>query len=411
MATMLDTVKKWFSPKEKRSAGGTPVSGLSGSRKVFFDLFKSGGSTFSKGISTANAIELPTVWSCIRIISSTIASLQVDVYRETEDEVIKSIDHPLHRVINQKPYALYNAYTFQETTAIHEELYGNSYALKLYRPDGSIRGLKILDPLQVVVYHVDDRLIYQVTDTDGNKISTQFYDQNDIVHQKYMSKNGFYGLSPISTCAETFEEGAHARSYNNNFFEKGAHMAGVISYEGTVKGENIKALRKQWEENQQGLDNQGKPLILDNGAKFTAMSVTHKDAEFLMSRKFNREEICSIYGVPLHMIGSMDRATFNNVEQMAIEFVEHCIRPRIKRKEAELCDKLFTQEEKDAGYYIRYNIESLLRGDIKTRMEMYKEMFQMAAISPNEIRRLENMNPVEGGDRYYAPLNMTDPLL
>ena len=406
------SIKNWFKPSEKREApsGGTPVSsGLTSSRKVFFDLFKSGGSTFDQNITSDNAIELSTVWGCVRIISSTIASLQLDVYKESESEVIKAINHPLHKIINRKPYPLYNAYTYQETTTIHEELYGNAYALKLYNPNGTIRGLKILDPLNVVVYHIQDRLVYQVTDTDGNSFDTKFYDQDDIIHQKYMTKNGFFGLSPISTCAETFEEGMHARSFNNNFYSKGAHMAGVISYQGSVKKENIEALRKQWEEKQQGLENQGKPLVLDNGATFHALSISQKDAEFLETRKFNREEICSIFGVPLHMIGAMDRATFNNVEQMAIEFVEHAIRPRVKRKEAELCDKLFTEEEKDQGYYVRYNIESLLRGDIKTRMEMYNQMWNMAALSPNEIRKMENMNPVKGGDKFYAPLNMVDP--
>ena len=406
--SIITRIKSIFTGTEERSSTGpVPISTPASSWSSFFFGTKS---EWDGSMNKDTALSIAGVWASIRILSSTISSLQVDVYKEDKDgTIIKALDHPLHKIINRKPYPLYNSHQFHETSSIHEELTGNSIALIKRDLAGRVTGLQLVDPDYVLAYLYEDEIWYtvQLNGMNGQLVNKTFT-QYDVIHIKSMSYDGLWGKSPITVCRESFEEAKHAASYSNNFYKKGAHLSGVISYEGSLNKEKMELIRDQFNKKYGGADKAFQTAVLDNNAKFTPISMSQKDADFILNRKMTVEQISSIFGVPLHMIASLDRATFNNVEQLSIEYVEHSIRPRIKRREAEMNDKLFTEAEKDAGYFIRYNIESLLRGDTKARVDMYRQLFNIGVLSQNDIRKLENMNPVDGGSKYYVPLNMQD---
>lgn len=406
MSSILTRIKSIFSQEER----STPVP-LSTPASSWHSFFFGTSSEWSGKMDKETALSIAGVWASVRILSSTISSLQVDVYQEDEQgNIRKALNHPLHKIINRKPYPLYNSHQYHETSSMHEELTGNSISLIKRNGAGQVTGLQLIDPEYVTAYLYEDQVWYMVMMTGmGGEMINKTFTQDEVLHIKSMAYDGLWGKSPIAVCREAFEEAKHASSYSNNFYKKGAHLSGVISYEGNLNAEKLQALRDQFNKKYSGADNSFQTAFLDNNAKFTPISMSQKDADFILNRKMTVEQISSIFGVPLHMIASLDRATFNNVEHLAIEYVEHSIRPRIKRREAELNDKLFTEREKDEGYFIRYNIESLLRGDTGARVEKYRQLFNIGVLSPNDIRKFENMNPIPEGDRYYIPLNMQDP--
>jgi len=220
------------------------------------------------------------------------------------------------------------------------------------------------------------------------------------------SDNGLIGLSPIEYNRKALQLGATTQQFGLNFFDKGANASGAFATDGELSDESYARLKKDLNENYVGMQNSGKPLLLEGGLKFERISIPNNDAQFLETRKYQKEEIASIFRVPMHMINSLENATFSNIEHQSLEFVQFTILPWIKRIEQAMNMQLLTAEERKR-YSIKFNVDSLLRGDFKTRTEGYGTMIQNGIMSVNEARALENMNPVDGGDKRYMQMNMT----
>ena len=168
-------------------------------------------------------------------------------------------------------------------------------------------------------------------------------------------------------------------------------------------------MRTTWNSKYTGTEQAGGVIVLENGMEYTPLTLKPADAQFIETSKLSIADIARIYRVPLHMIGELDRATFNNIEHLSLEFVRNTLRPWLKNWEQELQRKLLTAAEKKTMFF-RFNVDALLRGDTTARTAYYRTMFSVGAMSQNDIRGLENMNKVEGGDTYYRPLNMVDIL-
>jgi HK97 family phage portal protein len=221
------------------------------------------------------------------------------------------------------------------------------------------------------------------------------------------SEDAISGISPIEYNRRAIQMGDTALEYGLNFFKKGANPSGAFTKEGALSEVAFDRLKTQLLEEYVGLSNSGKPIILEDGLKFERISIPNNEAQFLELRKYQKEDIASIFRVPMHMINSLENATFSNIEHQSLEFIQFTMLPWIKRIEQQLVISLLTKEEQKK-YSIKFNVDSLLRGDFKTRTEGYKNMHMIGAMTINDILRLENRNTIGAdGDKRYVQMNMT----
>ncbi len=220
--------------------------------------------------------------------------------------------------------------------------------------------------------------------------------------------DGVVGLSPIEYVSSAIRLGLSYERFGINFYKNGANASGVIEYPGALADTAYERLKKDFAKSYQGLANTGKPIILEGGAKFSQLAIKPADAQLIENKKFQLEDIARIYRVPLHLIQNLDRATFSNIEQQSLEFVMYTMLPWFKRWEENINMQLLTPLERKAGFYIEFNINSLLRGDMQSRAMAYAQGRQWGWLSVNDIRKLENMPPIPNGDIYMQPLNFSE---
>ena len=366
--------------------------------------FYFGTSSAGKSVTAQTAIQLSTVYACVRVISETVASLPLGVYEATDDGNQKATDHPLYRLLHDEPNAEMTSFVFREVMLAHLLLYGNSYSQIIRSGKNSIVGLYPLLP-----DHMDvDRdskgnLTYTYTTSDGKTVVIK---PTDVLHIPGLGFDGVMGYSPIALEKSAIGLGIASEEYGSKFFSNGARPSGILTHPNTVK--NPKAIRESWNTAYGGSSNANRVAILEEGMTFTPLSIPNNEAQFLETRKFQVEEICRIFRVPPHLVGDLEHATFSNIEHQSIDFAVHTIRPWLVRIEQAMNRALFAETEK-GKYYVQFNIDGLMRGDYKSRMEGYAIARQNGWMSANDIRELENQNPIpaeEGGDAYLVNGNM-----
>ena len=254
-------------------------------------------------------------------------------------------------------------------------------------------------PTQVEPILTDDDILFYRTDKG------ELLPSHEMLHLRGLSTNGYKGKSPIAVHRDNLSLTASAQQYGEKFFNQGGNMSGVFKYPSTLKPEAYKRLKHDLIQQSVGLHNAHTPLLLEGGMTYERISIPPEDAQFIATRKFQKTEIATIYGVPPHMIADLERATNNNIEHQGMEFVQYCLMPYLVRLEEEFNRKLLRHDE-FGEYYFLFGLNGLLRGDAKTRSEYYKNMNLIGALSANEIRSLEDMNAYEGGDEYFVQANM-----
>jgi HK97 family phage portal protein len=233
--------------------------------------------------------------------------------------------------------------------------------------------------------------------------------REDVLHFKGLGFDGLVGYSPIAIARNAIGMAIAAENYGATFFANGANPSGVLEHPEGLGKESTLDIRETWNALYRGNGNHS-IAVLDDGLKFKPITIPPDQAQFLETRKYQLGEIARIFGVPLHMIGDLERATFSNIEHQSIEFVTRTINPWVKRLEQCMDLALLTPAERKV-YSIRFNLDAMLRGDYKTRMEGYKIGRQNGWLSANDIRDLEHMNPIpadEGGDKYFVNANMVE---
>ena len=367
--------------------------------------FSFGGSSAGKSVTPRNAIQVSVVYACVRVIAETIASLPFAVYEETDKGSVKAPDHPLYRIIHDEPNSEMTSFVWREAMLAHLLLWGNSYSQIIRSGRGKVIGLYPLLPDHMEVDRDDKtgKLTYTYSTTKGETVRLR---PEDVLHIPGLGFDGIMGYSPIAIEKNAIGLGIAAEEYGSKFFSNGATPSGILTHPNTVK--NPKALREAWMEAYGGSSNANRVAILEEGMTFTRISMPNNEAQFLETRKFQVSEICRIYRVPPHMIGDLDRATFSNIENQSISFAVHTIRPWLVRIEQAMNRALFPEKEKGV-FYVRFNMDGLMRGDYKSRMEGYAIGRQNGWLNANDIRELENMNPIpdeEGGNAYLVNGNM-----
>jgi HK97 family phage portal protein len=241
----------------------------------------------------------------------------------------------------------------------------------------------------------DYRLRYSYRRPDG---SLRIYTQDEIFHMRGLSSNGIVGLSPLSAAREVIGAAIATQAYGSRLFSNDARPGGILEHPGKIGEDAAVRLRQSWTAAHSGVGNSHKVAVLEEGMTFKALSMSAEDSQFLQTREFQVGEIARIFRIPPHMIGDLKRATFSNIEQQAIEFTTHTIRPWLVRWEQAIARDLIP----DGEVFAEHNVDALLRGDLSGRYAAYAVGIQNGWLSSNEIRSLENLNPIEGGDEYHS---------
>lgn len=321
--------------------------------------------------------------------------------------------HPLFTILHDAPNPEMTSFVFRETLMVHLLLWGNAYAQILRDRAGRVAGLYPLLPNRMSVNRDEaGRLYYtyqRVTDENPNfkRGGEVTLSSADVLHIPGLGFDGLIGYSPIAMARNAVGMTLACEEYGASFFANGARPGGVLQHPGVLK--DPAKLRESWQAVYGGSANTGKVAVLEEGMTYQQIGIPPEEAQFLETRKFQVNEIARLYRIPPHMVGDLDKSSFSNIEQQSLEFVKYTLNPWVVRWEQALQKSLLLPEERKR-YFIRFNVDGLLRGDYQSRMQGYAVGRQNGWLSANDIREMEDMNPIsaeEGGDTYLINGNMT----
>ena len=383
-----------------------PQNRTTGSAYSFFF----GGSAAGKRVNERSAMQMTAVYSCVRILAEAVAGLPLHLYRYKEDGgKEKALDHPLYLLLHDEPNPEMSSFVFRETLMTHLLLWGNAYAQIIRNGRGEVMALYPLMPDRMAVDRDDKgQLYYEYTtsadDAPISKSSIVRLKPSDVLHIPGLGFDGLVGYSPIAMAKNAIGLAIATEEYGSKFFANGAQPSGVLEHPGTIK--DPQRVRDSWMSQFGGSANSNKIAVLEEGLKYTPISISPEQAQFLETRKF---QITRIFRVPPHMVGDLEKSSFSNIEQQSLEFVKYTLEPWLVRWEQSIQRTLFSADEKKR-YFVRFNVEGLLRGDYASRMNGYAVGRQNGWMSANDIRELENLDRIpaeEGGDLYLINGNMT----
>ena len=375
-------------------------------------VFYMGGSSAGKVVTERSAMQMTAVYACVRILSEAVAGLPLHFYRYRDDSSKeKAIDSNLYHLLHDEPNPEMSSFVFRETLMTHLLLWGNAYAQIIRNGKGEVVALYPLMPNKMQVDRDDSgKLYYSYTRTDGEagaeKSGTVILSPRDVLHIPGLGFDGLVGYSPIAMAKNAIGLAIATEEFGSKFFANGAAPSGVLEHPGTIKDPT--RVREAWQSQFGGSGNSGKVAVLEEGMKYTPISISPEQAQFLETRKFQINEIARIFRVPPHMVGDLEKSSFSNIEQQSLEFVKYTLDPWVIRWEQSLSRALLSDDEKKR-YFFKFNVEGLLRGDYQSRMNGYAIARQNGWMSANDIRELEDLDrltPEQGGDLYLINGNM-----
>lgn len=385
-----------------------PQNRTSGSSYSFF----MGSAASGKHVNERTSMQMTAVYSCVRILSEAVASLPLNVYRYTDSGgKEKAIDHTLYRLLHDEPNPEMSSFIFRETLMTHLLLWGNAYAQIIRNGKGEVVALYPLMPDRMTVDRDrNGRLYYKYTKSNDDAPTMEngsvYLDPSDVLHVPGLGFDGLVGYSPIAMAKNAIGLAIAAEEYGSKFYANGAAPSGVLEHPGTLK--DPERVRNSWNSTFGGSSNSHKVAVLEEGMKYTPISISPNEAQFLETRKFQINEIARIFRVPPHMVGDLEKSSFSNIEQQSLEFVKYTLDPWVIRWEQALYRSLLTEEEKKELFF-KFNVEGLLRGDYASRMNGYATARQNGWMSANDIRELEDLDRIPeelGGDLYLVNGNM-----
>lgn len=376
--------------------------------------FLFGRTTSGKPVNERTAMQTTAVYACVRILAEAIASLPLHVYEYQDDGGKKLVhDHPLYYLLHDEPNPEMTSFVFRETLMSHLLIWGNAYAQIIRDGAGRVLGLYPLLPDKMEVQRDDRGNIYYVysRNSDENPMFKEYGNiklkAEDVLHIPGLGFDGLIGYSPIAMAKNAVGMTLACEEYGASFFANGANPGGVLEHPGVLKDPS--KVRESWNSVYRGVNNAHKIAVLEEGMKYQQIGIPPEEAQFLETRKFQINEIARLYRIPPHMVGDLDKSSFSNIEQQSLEFVKYTLDPWVIRWEQSLQRSLLLPGEKGM-YFIKLNVDGLLRGDYQSRMNGYAVGRQNGWFSANDIREMENMNPIpdeEGGNLYLVNGAMT----
>ena len=391
---LLNTMRSFFSNTRSLENPSTPING-----DTLGALFQR-SSAAGVAVDEYSIIGLPAFYRATQILGGVIASLPFDIIETGADGSLRvAKEHPNYKIVAREPSQFYTAHTFYKTLVLHYLSHGAFYAA-INRNTNSerITSLQILDPTQTECYYnTRGELLFK------NKKTSKKYSSDNVIHIPNLSWNGVEAFKMADLHRDNYGLALANRNYGANFYKNGAHLNGVLKHPGKLTNEAYDRLKSSFNRAFGGSQNAGGTAILEEGMDFQKVGLNPTDAAFNETKKATISDIVRITGVPGVLLEDMDKATFSNMEQLSQMFVNYTIMPLCEIIEAEFNRKIFFEVEKDR-FKTRFNLDGLLRGDVTARSSYYTTMRNVLAMSPNEIRVKENLNPYEGGDSYELPL-------
>lgn len=367
------------------------------------------GAVTSAGIAVTpdKAMRVAAVYACVRIRSGVVANMPLHIKRRVDDRTREDAsDHPLWAIFRRRPNRWQTPSQFKRMLTAHLLLRGNAYAM-ISRSRGMVKELIPLHPDRVECKQRDDLgLEYTYTRRDGRRVTLP---QSEMFHLVGLSLDGVHGVSVITYARETIGLSLAMEDHGATVFKNGARVSVVLTHPGKLGKEGLEFLKSSLDDYRSGGESEGKALILEEGMSTSPLAMTAEDAQWIESRKFSRSDIAMFFGVPPHMIGDTEKSTSwgSGIDSQTQGFVTFSAEDDLTTWEETVGRDLIDAAEADI--YARFNRASLVKGDIKTRWEAYMRGRQMKVLSANDVRALEDMNPVQGGDVYENPMINVEP--
>jgi HK97 family phage portal protein len=341
-------------------------------------------------VNEQSALAISTVYACTYKIASTLASLNLEIYERNGRNIQPADNHPAYGVIKDTPNQVMTAYEFWETIISHAVINGCGYAIIERDGSGYARRMLIAD------YYEVDRM---PTETEEGYIY-RVKDYGMVQPENMLEVCNLQRKSPIRLHRENLGLAKAAQDFGANYFGSDGQMTGILSSDQPLTKEQMTVIQGSWNK----ASGQAGTKLLPFGFKYNRISISPDEAQFIETRKFQAEEICRIFSVPPALVQLESQTTYNNVEQQNLMFARHTISPWAKRIEQEIDRKLLMANERPR-IYSKFNLNDLFRGDMQARATFYREMTQIGALSINEVRMKEEMNPVDGGDTHTVQVN------
>lgn len=441
MANWLSKAYRTFSPQaEQRTSLENPQTPLSFPAEWLLDIFNGGRTDSGIRVSEMTALQVGTVFACVNVISDGVSSLPLHVYQRTVagNRVGKTIavDNPLYDLLHTEPNPEMTSAVFFKTLMVHDLLWGNSYAelerngagqtINIWpRNPARTRPIRLLQSLNyggdllppgTLLYETTDAIMDSSSMTVAENPDTQNIGKRRLIlaenmlHVPGLTLDGRLGQSTVWLARQAFGLALATEKYGAKFFGNGARPAGILTLPNKLEEKAIDTLRRSWAEAHGG-ENQFKVAVLEQGVKYEKIAATPEEGQMLETRKYEREEICAIFGVPAHMVAAGDKSGKSNVEQSSIEFVLYCLHPWLHRLEQEMERKLFSKLGRSAGvYFAKFDTRKLMYPDAAARSAFYSSGKQWGFLNTNMILELEDMNPIDPkvGEVFWMPINMQD---
>jgi HK97 family phage portal protein len=356
-------------------------------------------------VTAESSMEISTVWACTGVISTGLASMPIILYeRLAEGGKDRALEHALYEVLHVQPNNFQTILEWVEMMLGHAVLRGNGYSEIIPGRRGAVDQLIPLHPTRVTPkWGRNYSIVYEVLDADGSK---RILLQDEVFHLRGRSNDGLVGMSVVTQARNSLGLARATERFGSKLFANGARPAGILKHPSNLSEQAQKRLIAQIEDEHRGASNAGKTLFLEEGLSWEQVGMSSEDAQFLETRKFQRNEIASWFGVKPHKIGDLERATFSNIEHQSLEHVTDTLLPWARRIELLILTRLIQPHDRKK-YFAEFLFDALLRGDTKTRFDAYAKAVGGPIMTPNEARGRENMNPIEGGDELQKPMNMT----
>jgi len=374
--------------------------------------------TAGVAVTPDNAMQSPTVHAIVTAISNRIATLPLQVMKKVEKNgrtvKVMDPDHPINALL-KSPNEWQTGFDFWQDAVSCLVRWGNFYAVKLRGASGPYRGLIPVHPSNVNIRQSleSGKIEYRIAETGGG---VREYDISKILHIRGPARDFITGDSPCRDVARAIGLEIAAEKFGSTFFANGAMPLLVFQYMQGTSG--FKTREEQQEfinsfQDQFGDEKRHRAMLLPKGIETGKdVRIENDKAQFLETRRLQRQIIAGAFNVPAHFVGATEQSTFNNIEQQSLDFIITVVLPNIRRIEAALEDSLLSPQERNSGYILRFNLDAALRGDFKSRQEGLKIMREWGVINPNDWREMENMNPIsdeDGGEDFVRPMNMSVP--
>jgi len=375
---------------------GTGGTGFNNDFKTWDFWGGSYGTTFAGvTVTEKTALKQSAYWRAVNLLSSQIASFPIGLFERLENGDTKEItDHPAVKLLKTRPNNWMNPIIWRESMQSNTLIHGNGYSYIERSKNGEPLALKIMDATQTEPIITGDTLAYKI----GSTVVDSFY----VLHIPSLIIDGVKGKAILEAAAESMGVGLAMQKFSANFFKNGAKQSGVLMHPHQLSDTAMDGMRKSF--NKKMKDEEGGTLILPEGLRYQPLSIPPDQAQLLESKQFSVQELARWFGIPPHLLFEESRSTFNNISEQGIEFVRYTLTQWVTRWEAELKIKLLTQEEQENRFF-KLNMNSLLRGDLKSRYDAYGIGVEKGWLSPNEVRGWEDLNKIPGGDTYTQQIN------